>query len=156
VALAEPLVEPLSGVVGRAARPVAIVGATLVLTFVTLVFTELAPKRIAMQRAAGWGMVAAGPLSWIAVIAGPVIWLLGKSSDLVVRASGVDPSKQRDEVTEEERGIIRGAFDFADRSLRQTLTPRPAVVALPADLPVGDAARRLADTGHKATSETDH
>jgi putative hemolysin len=163
VALAEPLVGPLSEVVGRAARPLAIVGVTLVLTFVTLVFGELAPKRIAMQRAEGWGMVAARPLSWIAIIAGPAIWLLGRSSDLVVRAFGGDPSKQRDEVTEEElrdmvavqselseeeRGIIRGAFDFADRSLRQMLTPRPAVVALPADLPVGDAARRLADTGH--------
>jgi putative hemolysin len=57
VALAEPLVEPL-GFLGRAARPAAIFAITLGLTFITLVFGELAPKRLAI--AAGGGMGAAG------------------------------------------------------------------------------------------------
>jgi putative hemolysin len=163
VALAEPLVPFLSGIVGGAARPVAIFGVTIVLTFVTLVFGELAPKRIAMQRAEGWGMVAARPLALIARVARPAIWLLSWSSDLVVRAFGVDPSKQREEVTEEElremvamqpelseeeRGIIQGAFDFADRSLRQVVVPRPAVVAIADTATAADTARTLASTGH--------
>ncbi len=59
VVLAEPLVEPLSGWLGVAARPVAIVLVTVALTFVTLVFGELAPKRIAMQRSEGWALLAA-------------------------------------------------------------------------------------------------
>lgn len=163
VVLAEPLVEPLSGLLGVAARPVAVVLVTVALAFVTLVFGELAPKRIAMQRSEGWALLAARPLALIAALARPAIWLLGASSDLVVRAFGVDPSKQREEITEgelrdmvaaqpelseEERGIIKGAFDFADRSLREILVPRPAVVALPVGLDVAEAARRLAATGH--------
>jgi putative hemolysin len=163
VVLAEPLVEPLSAVLGVAARPVAVLLVTVVLTFVTLVFGELAPKRIAMQRSERWALLAARPLAALAALARPAIWLLGATSDLVVRAFGIDPTKQREDVTEEElrdmvatqaelteeeRRIIQGAFEFADRSLREIVVPRTAVVALPADLDVAEAARRLAASGH--------
>jgi putative hemolysin len=52
VALAEPLVEPLA-FLGAAARPAAILGITLALSFVTLVIGELAPKRLAMNVRSG-------------------------------------------------------------------------------------------------------
>src|SRR3954451_24941832 len=55
VSLSQPLVEPL-GFLGAAAEPAAIVLVTMVLTFFTLVIGELAPKRIAMQRAEGWAL----------------------------------------------------------------------------------------------------
>src|SRR5690625_400501 len=58
VALAQPLIEPL-GFLGRYAAPVAVVGVTVLLSFMTLVLGELAPKRIAMQRAAGWATLVA-------------------------------------------------------------------------------------------------
>ena len=163
VSLAEPLVPGLEPVFDGAARAVAVVLVTLALTFLTLVFGELAPKRIAMQRAERWALVAARPLAGLAFIARPVVWLLARTSDLVVRASGADPARQREDITEEElrdmvaaqpelseeeRRIITGAFEFADRSLREILVPRPLLVALPADTPVPLAARRLADTGH--------
>lgn len=162
VTLAEPLIEPLAAL-GAAARPVAILLITMALTFVTLVFGELAPKRIAMQRAEGWALLAARPLSGLATAARPVVWLLGKSSDVVVRAFGVDPSRSREDVSEEdlrdmvaaqpelsaeERGIIAGAFEFADRSLREIVVPRPSVLALQSDLDVDQAAARLAECGH--------
>jgi putative hemolysin len=162
VTLAEPLIEPLAPL-GAAARPAAILLITMVLTFVTLVLGELAPKRIAMQRAEGWALLSARPLSALAAAARPVVWLLGQSSDVVVRVFGVDPSLQREQVTEEElrdmvaaqqelseeeRRIIGGAFEFADRSLREIVVPRPSVVALPSDLPVAEAAARLAASGH--------
>jgi CBS domain containing-hemolysin-like protein len=53
VSLAGPL-EPALGFLGGAARPASIVLVTLALSFLTLVFGELAPKRIAMQRAEQW------------------------------------------------------------------------------------------------------
>lgn len=61
VTLAEPLVGPL-GFLGAAARPVAVFLVTLLLTFLTLVVGELAPKRLAMQTAERWALVSAGPL----------------------------------------------------------------------------------------------
>jgi putative hemolysin len=95
VSLAQPLVEPLA-FMGAAAEAMVLV--TLALTFVTLVFGELAPKRVAMQRAERWGLMAARPLAAVARLARPVIWLLGASTDLVVRLVGGDPSRRREEV----------------------------------------------------------
>ena len=146
VSLAEPLVEPL-GFLGSAAEPVAILIVTIILTFVTLVIGELAPKRIAMQRTEGWALLVARPLDVLSVLARPVVWLLGVATNLVVRLAGGDPNAQREEVTTEEirdlvaaqqefsaehRTIISGAFEIADRILREVLVPRRDVLALAA------------------------
>ncbi|HUP17759.1 MAG TPA: DUF21 domain-containing protein, partial [Acidimicrobiia bacterium] len=101
VALAEPLEEPLS-FLGGAARPAAIILVTIALAFVTLVFGELAPKRIAMQRAERWGILAARPIAFLAKVARPAVWILSVSADVVVRLMGGDPSRGREDVTEQE------------------------------------------------------
>lgn len=162
VSLAEP-VEELLEPLGSAAKPVSIVLVTIALSYVTLVLGELAPKRIAMQRAERWGLLAARPLAAIAAMARPVIWLLSRSTDVVVRLLGGDPRRGREEVTEEElrelvealttfndqqRRIITGAFEVSDRTVGEILRPRPDVVTLDADLPCGVALRTLADSGH--------
>lgn len=141
----------------------AIVLVTMVLTFITLVFGELAPKRVAMQRAETWALAAARPLNWLAVISGPAVWALGRTSDLVVRFAGVEPALHRGEITAEElrdivvthrgftterRFIIAGAIEIADRLLREILVPRRDVFAIDADTPVPDARAALAASGH--------
>lgn len=60
VSLAEPLV-PRLGFLGSAAELVAVGGMTLILTFLTLVLGELAPKRLAMQKPLPWALTMAGP-----------------------------------------------------------------------------------------------
>lgn len=162
VALAEPLVEPLA-FLGGAARATSIFLITLVLAFLTLVFGELAPKRLAMQRAESWGLLAARPLALIAKLAAPAIWLLSHATDVTVRLLGGDPDQDRQQVTEEEirdlvatqatysdeeRQIIHGALTVADRTLRQILVPRNQVVALAADMEVAEALERLVAAGH--------
>ena len=162
VSLAEPLVEPLA-FLGGAARPAAIFTVTLALTFVTLVFGELAPKRLAMQRAETWALLAARPVTLLARLTAPAIWLLSHATDLTVRLFGGDPDRDRQEVTEEEirdliaaqssyteeqRQIIDGALEVADRTLRQIVVPRSRVVGLAADLPVEEALARLVAAGH--------
>jgi putative hemolysin len=168
VSLAAPLVGPL-GFLGSAAGTVAIVLVTIVLTFFTLVVGELAPKRIAMQRAEGWAMLVARPLDLLTKLSRPVVWLLGKSTDLVVRLTGGDPNAAREQVSTEEirdmveaqqgfsaeqRTIISGAFEIADRILREILVPRRDVLILPADLPCGDALKRLVEGGHSRAPVT--
>jgi putative hemolysin len=162
VTLSEPLVvvlEPL----GAWARPAAIVLVTVALTFMTLVFGELAPKRIAMQRAERWALVAARPLAAVSTLSRPAVWLLAHATDLVVRLLGGDPDQQREEVSEaelrdmvavqpelsvEERAIIDGAFELADRMVRQVLVPRTRIVAFDAKTDAPEAARHLVATGH--------
>ncbi len=163
VSLARPLVDPLGALLGAAAAPVAVVLVTVALTFVTLVFGELAPKRVAMQRAETWALLVARPLTLLSVLSRPAVWLLSVSTDLVVRLSGGDPEAAREEMSEEElrdilatqpgitreqRTILTGAFEITDRSLRQVLVPRRDVVVVPASMPAGEAARFLAEQGH--------
>ncbi|MBG0560058.1 hemolysin family protein [Actinoplanes aureus] len=158
----EPLEKHLSAL-GSAAQPVSTVLLTIVLTFVTLVLGELAPKRIAMQRAEGWALLMARPLDVIATFSRPAVWLLGRVTDGVVRLAGVDPHAQRDEVTTEEirdmvaaqqefsaeqREIISGAFEIADRILREILVPRRDVLTLASGSPAADALRTLIEGGH--------
>ena len=162
VSLAQPLRGPL-GFLGSAAEPAAIVVVTVALSFVTLVLGELAPKRIAMQRAEGWALLVARPLDLLSAASRPVVWLLGRSTNTVVRLAGADPHAARQEVTTEElrdmvaaqgsisadqRMIISGAFEVADRILREILVPRRDVFALPADLPADEALRLFRERGH--------
>jgi putative hemolysin len=162
VSLSEPLIKPLS-FLGSAARPAAVVIVTVVLTFVTLVIGELAPKRIAMQRTEGWALIVARPLDTLSALAKPAVWLLGASTNLVVRLVGADPHAQREEVTTEEirdlvaaqqefsaeqRTIISGAFEIADRILREILVPRRDVLTLPSGMSAHEALRQLIDGGH--------
>jgi putative hemolysin len=162
VSLARPLVEPL-GFLGGAAEPASIVVVTIVLTFFTLVLGELAPKRIAMQRAEGWALLVARPLDMLSTFSRPAVWFLGRATDLIVRLTGNNPAGGREEVSAEEirdmvqaqqefsaeqRTIISGAFEIADRILREILVPRRDVLVLPADLPAAEALGRLVAGGH--------
>ena len=162
VSLAEPLEAPL-GVLGEAARPVAIVVVTLLLAFVTLVFGELAPKRVAMQRAERWGLLAARPLAFLSALTRPAVWMLSHSTNLAVRLMGGDPQRQREEVSEEElrdlvgahrafspdqRAILSGAFEISERTLAQVLRARRDVVVLTAASSSTDALEVLVTSGH--------
>ncbi|HJW58264.1 MAG TPA: hemolysin family protein [Actinomycetota bacterium] len=162
VSLAEPLV-PLLGFLGRAAGPAAVFLVTMVLTYLTLVVGELAPKRVALQRPERWARRAARPLAVISTLTRPAVWLLSKSTNVLVRLAGADPRRQREEVTEEEvrdmiatgsvfrpeqRRILSEAIEIGERRLRDVLVPRRDVVAIPADASVAEAIGMLLGTTH--------
>ncbi|MEH1100782.1 hemolysin family protein [Micromonospora sp. CPCC 205561] len=170
VSLAKPLV-PLLGAFGGAAETVAIVVVTLVLTFVTLVFGELAPKRIAMQAAERWALLVARPLDLLASLTRPAVWALGATSDLVVRLFGMNPKHEPDEIgpdelrdivsgnhgfTKEQRTIIAGAVEIADRQLRAVLVPRLQVFTLDSGTTAESARLLLAATGHSRAPVVRH
>lgn len=162
VSLAEPLEGPLS-FLGGAAGAASVVIVTLVLAYLTLVFGELAPKRVAMQKAERWGMVMARPLAGLTTLTRPAVWLLSHSTDFAVKLMGGDPNVQREEVTEEElrdlvaaqesftpqqRLIIDGAFEIADRTLDEVLVPRSDVMTVHAEMSCRDAAALLLEASH--------
>ena len=168
VSLAEPLVPSLA-FLGSAAEPVAIAGVTVVLTFVTLVFGELAPKRIAMQRALPWALRVVRPLDVVSRVSRPAVSLLGASTNLVVRLFGGRPEATADELSPEElrdlvsshqglqaeqREIISGALELHDRILREVLVPRGSVFFLRGDVTAGEARAAMAQTGHSRVPVT--
>ncbi|ATE54154.1 hemolysin family protein [Actinosynnema pretiosum] len=162
VSLAAPLV-PLLSFVGGAADAVAVALVTIVLTFVTLVFGELAPKRLAMQYALRWALLVAKPLHLLSTVSRPVIWLLSTSTNAVVRVFGgkaetdaeeMSPEELRELVSaqrglnSEQRMIINGALEIHERRLREVFVPRRDVVVLDAALDVPSARAELAASGH--------
>ncbi|HEY0636631.1 MAG TPA: hemolysin family protein [Pseudonocardiaceae bacterium] len=162
VSLARPVV-PLLGFLGGAANAVAIGLVTLVLTFVTLVFGELAPKRLAMQYALPWALLVVRPLDLLSTLSRPAVWLLSRTTDLVVRLFGGNPDAggeqlSQDELRElvvthrglnpEQRTIMAGALEIHERLLREILVPRRQVFTLAADTTVAAARSALAGSGH--------
>src|SRR5690606_37252027 len=76
---------------------------------VSLVLGELAPNRLALQRAEGLSLIVAPFLDRLAALSRPVIWALSKSTDGVVRLLGGNPKADREEVTTEElRDMVVG------------------------------------------------
>jgi putative hemolysin len=145
------------------AAPVAFIAVTAIITFFSLILGELAPKRLALQRAPAVALFAAPLLDRIASLARPVVWLLTKSTNLVVAILGGDPRVGRQAITEEElRDLVTGAqtlsqderhivgevFDAGKRQIREVLVPRTEVVFLDAQTPVAQAAAIAAGVPH--------
>ncbi|HZY74926.1 MAG TPA: hemolysin family protein [Jatrophihabitantaceae bacterium] len=148
--------KTLSSVVG-------IVGVTLVISFVTLVIGELAPKRLALQRTEASAKLFAPPLNRIAGAFRPVIWLLSKSTDGVVRLLGGDPTAGREPISEDElrglvaahesltsdeRRLIDEVFAAGERSIDEVMVPRTDVTFLEAGSTISRAARAAAESTH--------
>lgn len=145
------------------AGPVGFLGVTLLITFVTLVVGELAPKRIALQRAEGTAQAVAPFLDGLARLSRPVIWLLSKSTDVVVRLLGGDPEARREQITQDElrglvasnetlsadeRRLIGEVFAAGERQLREVMVPRTEVEFLDASTAVSRAAKAVIGSPH--------
>ena len=145
------------------AEPLALVVITLAIVYLSLVLGELAPKRLALQRAESVATVAAPPLDRFASLMRPVIWLLSRSTDLVVRLLGGNPEVGREQITEEElrdllsghealseeeREIVEDVFAAGDRQVREVMRPRTEVDFLDAALPVYQAVKMATDLPH--------
>lgn len=136
---------------------------TLITGYLTLVFGELVPKRIALQRSEQVAMRLAGPLDALARLFRPFVWLLSASTDLVVKLVGGDPGAAREsisgeelrglvasheELTPDERNLIDDVFQAGDRELREVMVPRTEVDFLDADVPAFKAVKIVSEQPH--------
>ena len=135
----------------KALNTVSIIIITIILSYFTLVFGELVPKRIAMQKPYEVAKLACGVIRGMAFVLRPVIWLLSVSVNAVLRLLRlkveaeeesvtedeirmmVDLGGQRGTIDEDEQEWIQNVFDFGDISVREAMTPRNDVDALPDD-----------------------
>ena len=144
------------GVPSGVSETVALIGVTLVISYISLVLGELAPKRVALQRAEGLSLLVAPLLDRIAMLSRPVIWLLSASTNAVVRLVGGNPEIGREEITEEElrdlvaghrtlgeqaRELIDEVFAAGERQIREVMVPRTEVEFVDASTPVFKAAK---------------
>ena len=124
------------------AGTVALIGMTLIIAYLSLVFGELAPKRLAMQNAMAMTKVVGPPLRFFGQLMRPVIWLLSVSTNIVVRLLGGDPNANREAVSAEEiKSMVRDSealdqaesrvladvFDASERTVVEVMQPRHQV-----------------------------
>ncbi len=96
---------------------------TIVLSFFTLAFGELIPKRIAMQKPEPVARFSCSIIKGIAFVMRPVIWLLSKITNGVLHILGIDPNSDPEEVSEEEIlymvdvGEEKGAIEASEKEM---------------------------------------
>ncbi|MDR2519867.1 MAG: hemolysin family protein [Eubacteriaceae bacterium] len=100
-----------AGMSRTAIHSMSLIAVTVVLSFFMLVFGELIPKRIAMQKAEGIARAICGVISAMTKIMRPAIFLLSKTTNGMLRLFRIDPFAQDTEVSEEE---ILYMVDVAD------------------------------------------
>jgi putative hemolysin len=145
------------------AKALSLVAITLVIVYLSLVLGELAPKRLALQRAEGLALLAAPVIEFIAKISTPLIWLLSQSTNIVVRLAGGDPKASREQISElelrelvaghseldeEERQLLEEVFTANDQQLREVMVPRTEVDFLDASTPLFKALKDAAKMPH--------
>lgn len=145
------------------AELVALIGSTVAVAYLALVFAELTPKRLGLQYAERYALALAGPLDVMAKVFAPFIALLSKSTDLVVRLLGGDPNAGKEQISGEElrgmvaaheeltsveREMIDDVFEAGDRAIREIMIPRTEVAFLDADLPTFKAVAITKDKAH--------
>ncbi|MBN2405527.1 MAG: HlyC/CorC family transporter [Coriobacteriia bacterium] len=158
VTLAEPVAMALDSIgvpwVSNIAGGLSVFLVTLVIAYLTLVFGELAPKRLGLQRAEGVAMAVAGPIGWLATVMAPIIWVLSRSTDAVARLLGVKPGSVRPGVTEEEikllvteqgtlldeeKRMIHEIFELGDTVAKEIMVPRVDMAMLEDTATAGEA-----------------
>lgn len=130
---------------------VAVVLVTLILSYFTLIFGELVPKRIAMKHKEKLANSVCGIISFLAAALKPIIWFLTVSTNAVLRIVGIDPHEKEEPVSEEDivlmldAGADEGSLDHDDieyiknvfkldkMTAEDVMTPRKSVVSISYD-----------------------
>jgi CBS domain containing-hemolysin-like protein len=148
----EPLAVAIAPV-GRAsyvAHALALVVAFSTISFFHILFGELVPKMMALERAETVALVAARPLELFAKIFQAPLWLLNKCGAAVARLIGlkstldrasvyteaelrqlVDIARDSGTLRAEERRLIHRVFEFSDTVVREAMVPRTEMAAVP-------------------------
>lgn len=132
-------------------KNVSVILITIVLSYFSLVFGELVPKRVAMKKAESIAMLVASPLNFLSSVTSPFVKFLTFSTNTIVRIFGIDPNKEEDNVTEEEirmmvdvgeekgaideteKEMINNIFEFNNKVVSEIMTHRTEISALPID-----------------------
>ncbi len=100
---------------------------TLILSYFTLVFGELVPKRVAMRKAESLALGMASMITFISKVFAPLVFLLTASTNLVLRLMRIDPDAADDDVSEEDirmmvdAGSEKGAIDSTEKEFIQNV-----------------------------------
>jgi len=149
----EHLIEPRLKFLGvysvSVAHTIAASVAFIVISSLHIIFGELGPKYLAIDKTLGTALWSSHLLRAFYVLAYPIIWMLNHSTNAILRLIGIKPASDKEMVhsqeelrlilahsekagilSEENREIIEGVFQFSKRTARQIMVPRTDVSVL--------------------------
>ncbi len=147
-------------------RIISVVVITIILSFVTLVFGELLPKRVAMKDPEKIAFRVAGSLSAVNAVLKPLVFVVSKSVDLIGHLLGireddahkeyseeeirilVDAGSEKGYIEEEEKEMINNIFDFNDLTVAEIMTHRIRMDALDINSSLDDTIELYKSSGH--------
>ncbi len=159
------VLDNISFISPGAATTLSTVIITVILSYFSLVFGELVPKKIAMAKAESISFKIVGILLFFKAAVKPFVWLLTKSTNAVSRLFGIDPDYDERTVTaeeilmmvdvggekgvieENERDMIANIFDFGDTTASEVMTHRTEVVAVENTASIDDLVALTVETG---------
>ena len=139
---------------------------TIILSYFSLVFGELAPKQLALRYAPAIALNTAIPVQILSRVTSPLVWLLNNSVNLLMKPFG--PAKQTQKITEEEirslvnlgekdgliapdeRRIIQNVFDLDDITCGEIMTRRGMISSIEAGDSPESIERLLIEKGFSA------
>ena len=136
---------------------------TVVIAYITLIFGELVPKRLGLQRAESVAVSVSGTVSLMARASAPLVWLLTVSTNLAARLFGMKGQGGRPGVSEEEikllvteqgslldeeKRMIHEIFELGDTVAREIMVPRVDMALAEDTDTVAEAAARMQGTGY--------
>lgn len=119
-----------------------------IITVLHIVFGELAPKSLAIQRSEKITLIIAYPLQFFFILFKPVIWILNSIANLILKIIGisavhgvdvhsseelkylVQQGQESGKIDPHEYKIIKNAFDFSEQTAKQIMVPRTQVFAI--------------------------
>lgn len=144
----------------------AVVIVTIILSYFTLVFGELIPKRVALQKAEAFSLAVVKPIYAISKVLSPFIRLLSLSTNGFLHLIGMKTDNLEEAVSEEEikalletgsetgvfneieKDMINSIFSFDDKTARDIMVPRREVFAIDIDEPFGDNIDAILESRH--------
>lgn len=165
-AFAEKLAPVLYGVFPSISletwKGIAIIIITIVLSYFTLIFGELVPKRIAMKKSELIAFGSIGIIQFIAIVTSPFVKFLEFSTNIVSKLFGVtgteeevvteeeirmmvDVGQEKGTIEENEKEMINNIFEFNDRTVSEIMIPRNEIFALDSNLAMADAILEIAE-----------
>lgn len=139
---------------------------TLILSYITLVFGELVPKRIAMKKSEEIALFSSNTIYFISKIAKPFIKLLSFSTMLVLKVIRVNHKDDEEKVSEDEirelifqsqidgciekdeKQMIYGVFEFNDKSIKEIMTPRSDMFAIDINEDINECLDEILSSGY--------
>lgn len=164
--LVELLLKTGTTIPAHTLNAISVVLITLILSYFTLVFGELVPKRLAMKKAERIAFALSGIISAISTVFKPLVWLLTASTNGILRLLGINPNEEDSSVTEEEirmmidagsekgaieadeKELLQNVFEFNDVSAADMLTHRTMVDMLWLEESDEAWAKLLSSTNH--------